>query len=145
MKTVMQELKSDLLIAVSTCNEALEEIKDLRTREACQAVVAITIDNILNRIDTELLEMEKEQTIDFAKKFSDFNGLTFNEKEVSKEYLEKLYLNQNQMKIIKTKKCDWCNKRKNIDNGYYIGKLESSKTDKEFFICVDCNLKHNIV
>ena len=36
-------------------------------------------------------EMEKEQTIDFAKKFSDFNGLTFNEKEVSKEYLEKLY------------------------------------------------------
>jgi site-specific DNA-adenine methylase len=90
-------------------------------------------------------EMEKEQIIDFAKKFSDFNGLTFNEKEVSKEYLEKLYSNQNQMKIIKTKKCDWCNKRKNIDNGYYIGKLESSKTDKEFFICVDCNLKHNIV
>jgi site-specific DNA-adenine methylase len=90
-------------------------------------------------------EMEKERVIDFAKKFSDFNGLTFNEKEVSKEYLEKLYSNQNQMKIIKTKKCDWCNKRKNIDNGYYIGKLESSISDKEFFICVDCNLKHNIV
>ena len=36
-------------------------------------------------------EMEKEQIIDFAKNFSDFNGLTFNEKEVSKEYLEKLY------------------------------------------------------
>jgi hypothetical protein len=36
-------------------------------------------------------EMEKERVIDFAKKFSDFNGLTFNEKEVSKEYLEKLY------------------------------------------------------
>jgi site-specific DNA-adenine methylase len=86
-------------------------------------------------------EMEKERVIDFAKKFSDFNGLTFNEKEVSKEYLEKLYSNQNQMKISKTKKCDWCNKRKNIDNGYYIGKLESS----HFFICVDCNLKHNIV
>jgi predicted transglutaminase-like protease len=90
-------------------------------------------------------EMEKDRVIDFAKKFSDFNGLTFNEKEVSKEYLEKLYSNQNQIKIIKTKKCDWCNKRKNIDNGYYIGKLESSKTDKEFFICVDCNLKHDIV
>jgi hypothetical protein len=95
---------------------------------------------------TELTkEMEKDRVIDFAKKFSDFNGLTFNEQKVSKEYLEKLYSNQNQMKIIKTKKCDWCNKRKNIDNGYYIGKLESSKTDKEFFICVDCNLKHNIV
>jgi site-specific DNA-adenine methylase len=94
---------------------------------------------------TKAKEMEKDRVIDFAKKFSDFNGLTFNEKEVSKEYLEKLYSNQNQIKIIKTKKCDWCNKRKNIDNGYYIGKLESSKTDKEFFICVDCNLKHNIV
>ena len=94
---------------------------------------------------TKAKEMEKDRVIDFAKKFSDFNGLTFNEKEVSKEYLEKLYSNQNQIKIIKTKKCDWCNKRKNIDNGYYIGKLESSKTDKEFFICVDCNLKHDIV
>ncbi len=87
----MQELKSDLLTAIDTCNEALEEIKDLQTRKACQAVVNLTIDNILNRIDTELLEMEKEHIIDFAKNFSDFNGLTFNEKEVSKEYLEKLY------------------------------------------------------
>jgi hypothetical protein len=90
-------------------------------------------------------EMEKDRVIDFAKKFSDFNGLTFNEKEVSKEYLEKLYSNQNQMKISKTKKCDWCNKRKIIDNGYYIGKLESSRSDKEYFICVGCNLKYNIV
>jgi hypothetical protein len=89
--------------------------------------------------------MEKDRVIDFAKKFSDFNGLTFNEKEVSKEYLEKLYSNQNQMKISKTKKCDWCNKRKIIDNGYYIGKLESSRSDKEYFICVGCNLKYNIV
>jgi hypothetical protein len=64
MKTAMQELKSDLLIAVSTCNKALEEIKDLRTREACQAVVNLTIDNILNRIDTELLEMEEKQIIE---------------------------------------------------------------------------------
>jgi molecular chaperone GrpE (heat shock protein) len=64
MKTAMQELKSDLLTAIDTCNEALEEIKDLRTREACQAVVNLTIDNILNRIDTELLAMEKEQIID---------------------------------------------------------------------------------
>jgi hypothetical protein len=36
-------------------------------------------------------ELGKEHIIDFAKNFSDFNGLTFNEKEVSKEYLEKLY------------------------------------------------------
>lgn len=64
MKTAMQELKSDLLTAIDTCNEALEEIKDLRTKEACQTVVNLTIDNILKRIDTELLEMEKEQIID---------------------------------------------------------------------------------
>ena len=57
----MQELKSDLLTTIHTCNKALEVIKDLRTREACQAVLNLTIDNILNRIDTELLEMEKEQ------------------------------------------------------------------------------------
>jgi molecular chaperone GrpE (heat shock protein) len=60
MKTAMQELKSDLLTTIDTCNEALEEIKDLQTRKACQAVVNLTIDNVLNRIDTELLEMEKE-------------------------------------------------------------------------------------
>jgi molecular chaperone GrpE (heat shock protein) len=73
MKTAMQELKSDLLTAIDTCNEALEEIKDLRTKEACQTVVNLTIDNILNRIDTELLEMEKEQIID-AINFGDERG-----------------------------------------------------------------------
>ena len=36
-------------------------------------------------------EIEKERMIDFVKKFSDFNGITFNEKMVSKEYLEKFY------------------------------------------------------
>jgi len=61
MKTAMQDLREDLIISIGTCNKALEEIKDLLIREACQAVVKITIDNILNRIDTELLEMEKEQ------------------------------------------------------------------------------------
>ena len=121
--------------------------------EKQQSAVEFLVEELLYYADSDYAkgiikqakEMEKKQIIEFAKKFSDFNGLTFNEQKVSKEYLEKLYSNQNQMKIIKTKKCDWCNKRKNIDNGYYIGKLESSKTDKEFFICVDCNLKHDIV
>ncbi len=67
METAMQELKSDLLTAIDTCNEALEEINDLQTREACQMVVTITIENILNRIDNELLYLEKEQMIEFAK------------------------------------------------------------------------------
>lgn len=63
MKTALQELKSDLLLAIHTCYESLKEIKDLKTREACQEVVLMTINNILNRIDNELLEMEKEQMI----------------------------------------------------------------------------------
>ncbi len=93
MKTAVQELKSDLLIAVSTCNEALEEIKDLRTREACQAVVNLTIDNILNRIDTELLEMEKEQIKNayekgkkYKKPIKDSNPIWLN----SKPYKDKI-------------------------------------------------------
>ena len=44
--------------------EALEEIKDLRNREACQKVVTLTLHHILNRIDAELLEMEKQQIMD---------------------------------------------------------------------------------
>ena len=50
----------------------------------------LTVNNIEYFVK-QAKEMEKERVIDFAKKFSDFNGLTFNEKEVSKEYLEKLY------------------------------------------------------
>jgi hypothetical protein len=117
--------------------------------EKQQSAVEFLVEELLYYADSDYAkgiikqakEMEKKQIIEFAKKFSDFNGLTFNEQKVSKEYLEKFYTN----KISKTKKCDWCNKRKIIDNGYCIGKLESSKTDKEFFICVDCNLKHDIV
>ena len=32
MKTAMQELKSDLLLAIHTCHESLEEIKDLKQK-----------------------------------------------------------------------------------------------------------------
>jgi hypothetical protein len=52
--------------------------------------ISIKVEDYLKLIQ-QAKEMEKERVIDFAKKFSDFNGLTFNEKEVSKEYLEKLY------------------------------------------------------
>jgi hypothetical protein len=53
-------------------------------------LVVVTKEYVLI-LTNQAKEMEKERVIDFAKKFSDFNGLTFNEKEVSKEYLEKLY------------------------------------------------------
>jgi hypothetical protein len=81
MKTAMQDLREDLIISIGTCNKALEEIKDLRTREACQAVVNLTIDNILNRIDTELLEKEKQQIIDAFDKAYPYDIVGYNAAE----------------------------------------------------------------
>lgn len=43
----------------------------------------------------------------------------------------------------KTRKCDWCKKRKSAENGYLLGKLDNEK--KCWFICVECNLKHDVV
>jgi hypothetical protein len=43
----------------------------------------------------------------------------------------------------KTRKCDWCDKRKSVEQGYWLGKFENQT--KDWFICVECNLKHDIV
>ena len=43
----------------------------------------------------------------------------------------------------KTRKCDWCDKSKSVEQGYWLGKFENSK--KDWFICVECNLKHDVV
>jgi hypothetical protein len=66
MKTAMQELRDDLVMTLKTGDEALNEIKDKSIRESCQKVVQLTLESIIKRIDEELLEMEKEQKIDFA-------------------------------------------------------------------------------
>ena len=66
MKTAMQELRDDLVLTLETGNEALNEINDPFIREACQKLVELTLNEIIKRIDNELLEMEKEQKIDFA-------------------------------------------------------------------------------
>jgi hypothetical protein len=66
MKTAMQELRDDLVLTLETGNEALNEINDPFIREACQKLVELTLNGIIKRIDDELLEMEKEQKIDFA-------------------------------------------------------------------------------
>jgi hypothetical protein len=86
-QTAMQELKSDLLTAIDTCNESLEEIKDLRIREACQSVVTITIENVLNRINVELLQMEREQIIQAAQ----WMPKPFNDIEFIQELAEQYY------------------------------------------------------
>lgn len=47
------------------------------------------------------------------------------------------------MKDSKTKKCFWCNKRKNIDYTYYLGYYKNTK--REIHICDDCNYEYNVV
>jgi len=64
MKTAMQELKEDLELAIESANDALNDINDEFVRKRCQLVVKITIGDILKRIDSELLEIEKNQIID---------------------------------------------------------------------------------
>lgn len=43
----------------------------------------------------------------------------------------------------KTRKCDWCDKRKSVEQGYWLGKFENGS--KDWFICQECNLKHDVV
>jgi actin-like ATPase involved in cell morphogenesis len=63
-QTAMQDLREDLQLTVETAKDALLEIENQEIREACQEVVRLTLKNIINRIDEELLEMEKQQIIE---------------------------------------------------------------------------------
>ena len=47
-------------------------------------------------------------------------------------------------KLYKTKKCDWCKKRKKIGKMNYLGKVTST-SKKIYWICDDCNFKHDII
>jgi flagellar motor component MotA len=69
MKTAMQELRDDLVLTLETGNEALNEINDPFIREACQKLVELTLNEIIKRIDDELLDKcysEKEVRTAFA-------------------------------------------------------------------------------
>lgn len=48
------------------------------------------------------------------------------------------------MKKVKTKQCDWCNKRKKVDDMYLLGKMNESDK-KIWWICSNCNLEHNVL
>jgi hypothetical protein len=61
MKTVIQELKSDLVLTKETTKNSFLEIENQEIRKVCIGVVEITLNAIIKRIDTELLAMEKEQ------------------------------------------------------------------------------------
>jgi len=43
----------------------------------------------------------------------------------------------------KTKKCNWCNKRKKVVSIYQLGK--TSKDNKNYNICINCNIEKEIV
>lgn len=64
MKTAMQDLREDLQETINTARNSLLEIKNEGIRTACQEVVQLTLKNVIERIDEELLEMEKEQIED---------------------------------------------------------------------------------
>ena len=63
MKTAIQELKSNLVLTKETTKNSFLEIENQEIREVCIRVFEITLNAIIKRIDTELLEMEKEQII----------------------------------------------------------------------------------
>jgi len=56
----MQDLLEDLQETKTSSIFALGDIKDKYLRECCQEVVLKTLNSIINRIETELLEKEKQ-------------------------------------------------------------------------------------
>jgi hypothetical protein len=63
-ETVMQDLREDLVASIDSAKEALSGIENQVVRSACQEVARLTLKQIINRIDDELLEKEKQQIID---------------------------------------------------------------------------------
>lgn len=64
MKTAMQDLKEDLQETIKTGGECLNGINDEWLRNIIKDFLEATINNVIKRIDKELLEKEKEQIID---------------------------------------------------------------------------------
>jgi len=89
-KTAMSDLKADLIETKVTAKEALDLIIDKETRKVTNLVVQKTLDNIILRIDTELLELEKQQLIEAHKKGQRLSGLMdVKEIDAEKFYNEK--------------------------------------------------------
>lgn len=87
-KTAMQNLKDDLLETIITGKEALNGIKDVNIKSACKTTLETTIQDIINRIDNELFEIEKEQII---KAYSSINGFENLLKEDAEKYYNENY------------------------------------------------------
>lgn len=90
----MQDLRNDLILTQTSAKESLLEIENQEIRKACQEVVRLTLNNIIKRIDDELLEIEKQQIIDFTNDFidkhtfGDYDGIVQKNKSVEEYYNE---------------------------------------------------------
>ena len=79
-QTAMQELRNDLVKAKEKSKTALNDINNEILRKTCQEAVKLTIESIIQRIDYEILEMEKQQIIDAFEKGYE-NGACVNDEE----------------------------------------------------------------
>lgn len=58
-ETPLADLKEDLIQAIETGCDALNDIENLPIRNACKEVLEITLNTVIKHIDTELLPKEK--------------------------------------------------------------------------------------
>lgn len=63
----MQDLREDLQEGIESALNALNDIEDIETRKLCQSIVRVVIKDVIKRIDSELLETEKQQIFDSVK------------------------------------------------------------------------------
>jgi hypothetical protein len=64
MKTAMQKLRDDISNSIEPSIKSLEIIQNEYVRETCIQVFKMTVDNILNGIDDDFLEVEKNRLVD---------------------------------------------------------------------------------
>jgi len=103
MITAMQDLRKDLEESIISGKEALQEIESEFVRNACVMTLEKTINSIINRIDTELLAMEKKQLIGFGYSQIQYIDAEIGDliyKKVPEEIFEETYKHSNQSKLI---------------------------------------------
>lgn len=90
MKTAMQDLKEDLQETKITVVEMLKGLNDKQIMETVNEYVQATLDSVIERLDIELLEKEKQQIIEAHEKgLSSMNFQTADFKSGNKYYNQK--------------------------------------------------------
>lgn len=93
MITPMQDLKNDLIDTIKTGTEALNKIQDKAIKTACILVLEKTLNSVIERINTELLEKEKQVIIQaHSDAFLSFTDSEDYFKETFKNNCEHIYI-----------------------------------------------------